>query len=94
MIEIKEATPLLEDKQEFLNRICSALQLSRQFAPGLGGNGLVEIRYVQRNGEEYASPRFEDDPERDDGYYDVNITCDSLTAIFMDLDRWFVKKMG
>ena len=84
----------MENKQEFLNKICEALQLSRQFQPGVGRNGLVAIKYiVKANGDEYASPRFEDDPVRDDGYYDVCISGDSCIGIWEDLTRRFIQRM-
>lgn len=83
----------MENKQEFLNKICETLQMSRQFQPNVGHNGLVEIRYIERNGNEYASPRFEDDPERSDGYYDVNITADSLIGIWEDITKHFIRRI-
>lgn len=84
----------MENKQEFLNKICEALQMTRQFKPNVGHNGLVEIKYIRKaNGTEYASPRFEDDPERSDGYYDVNISGDSCIGIWEDLTRRFISKM-
>jgi hypothetical protein len=83
----------MEDKQKFLDKICEVLQMTDQFRPNVGHNGLVEIRYIQRNGDEYASPRFEDNPERSDGYYDVNISCDSCIGIWEDITNKFIKRM-
>lgn len=84
----------MENKQEFLNKICEALQMTRQFKPNVGHNGLVEIKYIRKaNGTEYASPRFEDDPDRSDGYYDVDISGDSCIGIWEDLTRRFISKM-
>lgn len=84
----------MENKQEFLNKICEALQLTRQFKPNVGHNGLVEIKYIRKaNGTEYASPRFEDNPDRSDGYYDVDISGDSCIGIWEDLTRRFISKM-
>ena len=82
-----------ENKQEFLNQICKALQLTDAAAPGRGYNGLAEIKYIQKNGREYASPRFENNPERSDGYYDVNITGDSCIGIWIDLTKYFIQRM-
>lgn len=82
-----------ENKQEFLNQICKALQLTDAAAPGRGCNGLVEIKYIQKNGREFASPRFENDPERSDGYYDVDISCDSCIGIWLDITERFIKRM-
>ena len=84
----------MENKQEFLNKICETLQMTRQFKPNVGHNGLVAIKYIRKeNGDEFASPRFEDDPDRSDGYYDVNISGDSCIGIWEDLTRRFISKM-
>ena len=84
----------MENKQEFLNKICEALQMTRQFKPNAGHNGLVAIKYIHKaNGGEFASPRFEDNPERSDGYYDVDISGDSCLGIWEDLTRRFISKM-
>jgi hypothetical protein len=83
-----------ENKQEFLNKVCEALQMTGAACPGIGRNGLVAIKYIEReDGREYASPRFENNPDREDGYYDVNITGDSCIGIWIDLTRNFIKKM-
>jgi len=84
----------MENKQEFLNKICETLQMTTQFKPNIDHNGLIEIKYIRKeNGDEFASPRFEDDPERSDGYYDVNISGDSCIGIWEDLTRRFISKM-
>ena len=84
----------MENKQEFLNKICEALQMTEAAAPGRGHNGLVAIKYIRKeNGDEYASPRFEDNPDRSDGYYDVNISGDSCIGIWIDLTKYFIKRM-
>lgn len=76
-----------EDKQAILDAICEALRLTS--AAGTG-NPLVEIRYIQKpNGTELARPIFENGTG-EDGYYDVNITCDSGIAIFKDIVKQFI----
>lgn len=76
-----------EDKQAILDAICEALRLTS--ASGTG-NPLVEIRYIQKpNGTELARPIFENGTG-EDGYYDVNITCDSGIAIFKDIVKQFI----
>ena len=83
-----------EDKQLFLNKVCEALQNTSAAAPGLGHNGLLEIKYIKKpNGDEFARPVFEDFPDRDDGYYDVNISGDSCIGIWIDLTDKFIRRM-
>ena len=89
-----------ENKQYILNKICEALQATRQFHPGTGVNGLKELRYIKRGDsyesnvryEETARPIFEDGTGSD-GWYDIDISCDSGTAIFTDVARQFVARM-
>lgn len=83
----------MENKQEFLNKICEALQMTRAAAPGRNNNGLVAIKYICKNGDEFARPCFENNPDRDDGYYDVNISGDSCIGIWIDLTNKFIKRM-
>jgi hypothetical protein len=86
---------ITENKQEIANKICEALQLTRQFAPHQGNNGLLELRYIKsENGySEYLRPVFEAEPDRNDGYYDINISGDSGTAVFIDVVRQFINRI-
>lgn len=82
----------MENKQEILNAICEALRLTRNAGTG---NALKEIRYMEDKGSEYAVPIFENGNGTPDeycphGYYGVNITGDSGTAIFIDIVKQFV----
>lgn len=79
-----------EDKQAVCTAMCEALR--KTVAAG-SGNQLVEIRYIKRpDGSEIARPIFWDGCG-ENGYYDVNITCDSGIAIIMDITDKFVKKV-
>lgn len=85
----------MENKQEILNAICAALRLTRNAGTG---NALMEIRYMEDKGSEYAIPIFENGNGEPDkyyphGYYAVNITGDSGTAIFNDISRQFINKV-
>lgn len=86
---------ITENKQAIANKICEALQLTRQFAPHQGNNGLLEMRYIKsENGySEYLRPVFEAEPDRSDGYYDINISGDSGTAILVDVVRQFIDRI-
>ena len=83
----------MENKQEILNAICAALRVTRNAGTG---NALKEIRYMEDKGREYAVPIFENgngEPNEycPHGYYGVNITGDSGTAIFMDITERFIR---
>ena len=84
-----------ENKQKILNAICEALRLTSNAGRG---NALKEIRYLEDKGSEYAIPIFENGNGEPDeycphGYYAINITGDSGTAIFIDITNQFIKKM-
>lgn len=81
---------MTEDKQAVCTAMCEALRTT--VAAGYG-NPLVEIRYiVLPDGSEIARPIFEDGCG-EDGYYDVNVNCDSGIAIIMDITRQFVNRV-
>lgn len=85
----------MENKQEILTAICETLRLTRNAGTG---NALKEIRYVKDNYGEYAVPIFENGNGEPDeycphGYYAVNITGDSGTAIIYDITNQFIRKM-
>lgn len=80
-----------EDKQKICDAICIALKTTSN--AGGSGNPLEELKYIKaNNGMEYVRPIFQDGTGID-GYYDVNVTCDSGTAMFIDIARQFVAKM-
>lgn len=86
----KKGGLIMEDKQEILTAICEAL---RKTSNAGTGNALKEIRYIRKeNGEEIARPIFEDGAG-ESGYYDIYVTGDSGTAMFIDVAKQFVKKM-
>ena len=81
-----------ENKQIICDKICEALQYTSNASPW-SGNGLKELRYIKRDdGREFVRPIFADGTG-EDGYYDVNVTCDSGTAMFIDIARQFVSKV-
>ena len=89
-----------ENKQLICNKILEALQHTRQFRIGIGENGLKELRYIKKGEtnepniryDETVRPIFEDGTS-EDGYYDINVSCDSGTALFIDIAKQFVAKM-
>ena len=89
-----------ENKQLICNKILEALQETRQFRPGIGCNGLVELRYIRKEEahepnvqyDETVRPIFEDGTGKN-GWYDINVSCDSGTALFMDISKQFLARM-
>lgn len=90
----------MESKGLICAMICEALQHTRQFRIGIGENGLKELRYIRKKETnepnvkypETVRPIFEDGTG-EDGYYDINVSCDSGTALFIDIATQFVAKM-
>ena len=81
-----------ENKQAFCAKLCEALRMTSAAGSPLN-NPLTELRYMQLpNGDEIVRPVFADGAG-ENGYYDVNVSGDSCIAIFMDIDRQFVRRM-
>ena len=79
-----------ENKQEICNAFLECLKLTS--AAGTG-NPVVELQYMElENGDEIVRPIFADGTGKN-GWYDVNVTCDSGIAIIMDLVKQFVRKV-
>ena len=79
-----------EDKQKCLDYLCKAIMETR--ANGSEGNNHIqELRLL--NGKEIGNPRYEEvvrpiwsnNPTRDDGYYDINVTGDSAWGMMLDV---------
>ena len=83
---------MMENKAEFCKSLCETLRLTR--AAGTPGcNPLVELRYMKlENGMEIVRPVFEDGTG-ENGYYDVNVSCDSNIGILLDVVEHFVRKV-
>lgn len=90
----------MESKGLICAMICEALQHTRQFRIGVNGNGLKELRYIKK-GETHESnvkypetvrPIFEDGTG-ENGYYDINVSCDSGAAMFIDITRQFIERI-
>ena len=79
-----------ENKAEFCKSLCDTLRLTSA-AGDERGNPLVELRYMQlENGTEIVRPIFADGTGRN-GFYDVNVTCDSNMGILHDVFKHFIK---
>lgn len=91
---------MMEDKQIICDKICEALQQTHQFRVGIGGNGLKEFRYIVKGATlepnvrypETVRPIFEDGTG-ENGYYDINVSCDSGAAMFIDITRQFIERV-
>ena len=90
----------MESKGLICAMICEALQHTRQFRIGIGENGLKELRYIKKGEtnepniryDETVRPIFEDGTG-ENGWYDINVSCDSGTALFMDISKQFLARM-
>ena len=76
-----------ENKQAICNAICEALKLTHNAGTG---NALIELRYIEDR--EVVRPIFADGTG-EDGWYDINVACDSGTAMFIDISNQFVRKV-
>ena len=82
-----------EDKQAICNAMCETLRLTR--AAGMTENNpLVELRYMPQGGtyEETVRPIFADGTG-ENGWYDINVSCDSGIAVIMDIVKQFVLRV-
>ena len=80
----------MENKQNVCNKMCEAI---RATTAGSMGGALKELRYMKLdNGDEIVRPIFEDGTGSD-GYYDIDVTCDSGIAIIMDITKQFIRRM-
>lgn len=83
----------IEDKARFAHKFAELLQESRRFKTGLGYNGLLDFKYfVKENGDEIIRPIFEENPNRDDGYYDINVSGDSVLGMIDDIYKHFIHR--
>lgn len=90
----------MEIKSLICAMICEALQHTRQFRVGIGENGLKELRYIKKGEtnepniryDETVRPIFEDGTG-ENGYYDINVSCDSGAAMFIDITRQFIERV-
>ena len=72
----------MENKQAICDAICQAIRLTYN---GSTGNALKELRYDPEL--EIVRPVFEDGTG-EDGWYDINVACDSGTAMIVDVAKW------
>lgn len=81
-----------ENKQAICDALCVALMLT---ANAGSGNALKELRYLKTGNGRYSEavrPVFEDGTG-EDGYYDINVSCDSGTAMIVDIANQFIRKV-
>lgn len=82
----------MENKQAICDALCVALVLTDNAGRN---NALKRLIYMpEGNGyySEVVRPVFEDGTG-EDGYYDVNVACDSGTAMIQDIVRQFVQRV-
>ena len=74
----------MENKQAICDALCQTLRLTDN-AGCVEGNALKELRYIPE--KEVVRPIFEDGTG-EDGWYDINVACDSGTAMIVDIAKW------
>ena len=82
----------MENKQAICDSFCATIRMTYN---GGSGNALKELRYIpEGNGfySEVVRPVFEDGTG-EDGYYDINVACDSGTAMIQDIARQFIERV-
>lgn len=84
-----------EDKQKICDLLCEALRATSN--AGEGGNPLIELRYIEKpldkpQYSEIVRPIFADGTG-ENGWYDVNVSMDSGTAMIMDIVNQFVRSV-
>jgi len=80
-----------EDKQKCLDYLCKAIMETR--ANGSEKNNHIqELRLIDIKDSEdslaydqVVRPIWSDNPERNDGYYDINVSGDSAWAMILDV---------
>lgn len=94
--ELAQEKELCENKQCILDKMVEAIRLTSAGGIKYGNNALVELKFipsiVNENRGDVVRPIFEDGTGVN-GYYDVNVDCDSGIAMIMDVVNQFVKKM-
>lgn len=82
----------MENKQKICDALCEALRLTR----GAGeGNALRELRYIPEGNGRYSEvvrPIFENGTG-EDGWYDINVSMDSGTAMIVDIANQFISRV-
>ena len=85
----------VEDKKAICDAMCEALRKTSAAGNPIN-NALVELRYMTKEEggryEETVRPIFENGCG-ENGYYDINVSCDSGIAVIMDIMNQFVRKM-
>lgn len=80
-----------ENYQAICDAFCMTLRLTNNAGNPIG-NPILELRYIDDGGRQYVRPIFADG-EGEDGYYDVDVTMDSGTAMIQDITNQFIRKM-
>ena len=79
----------MENKQKICDLLCTTLRETRLCS---GDNPLVDLKYMQLDGGvEIVRPLFKDGTGSN-GYYDVNVSCDSGAALVMDIATQFISR--
>lgn len=78
-----------EDKQAICDALCNTLRLTSNAG---AGNALAELRYIDEGDRQIVRPIFEDG-NGENGWYDINVSWDSGTAMIIDIADQFIKSV-
>lgn len=88
--------------ESMLNSLVVALYYTSVGAH-VDGNHIIRFDLVERakpetngfgavfNPGDYVRPVWSDNPERNDGYYDINVSGESVNGVFYSVTRWLTK---
>ena len=92
----------MENTQKALNSLLQAIRETNNFGQD-GHNSIVGLKLIDRKGckDMFGSPKpdgkyvrviWEDNPNRDDGYYDINVECLNTFGVLYTVMQWLNAK--
>lgn len=81
-----------ENIQKALDNLCAAVMETA--ANGTEEhNHIIGLKYMEKDRRKYIRVIWSDDPDRDDGYYDINVDCCSLWGMITTVMEWLKKRL-
>lgn len=79
----------MENKQEALNNLLAAINYTSVNRPV--GNYIMALKYIPE--KEVVRVVWSYNPDRNDGYYDINVACDSAWGMLNDVMNYLHKRL-
>ena len=91
-----------ENKQKALDYLLMAINETNRNLPK--GNHIIALKLIDRKDcrdmfgrklydGEYVRVVWSDDPDRDDGYYDIYVGGDNAMGVLVDTFKWLMRKL-